>query len=140
MTDKIISVSPSDNLSHASALLKKHGVGCLPVCDNKGQLCGIVTDRDIVTRGLSCGENPAKCEISEIMTTGVVTVSPSAKIEDATKVMSSEKVRRVPVVLSNKLVGMLSLGDIAKTHSCNMEVSEALGDISKEDINTSYLK
>lgn len=135
MKTDIVSVLPSDSLSYAARLLRQHSVGALPVCDEKGSLCGILTDRDIITRGVSYDMNTAKCTVDSIMTTGVVTVSPETSVRDAATIMAKEKIRRMPVVQNNSLVGMLALGDIALSHGFDMEVSKAISEISERDFS-----
>lgn len=133
MTEPVISVAPSDSLSCAAELLKKHGVGVLPVCDNN-RIQGIVTDRDLVTRGLASDTDPSKCQISQVMTNNVVSISPDTELTEAAHIMAQKQLHRLPVVKEGNVVGMISLGDLAKNHPYSMEVSEALAEISEEEI------
>jgi signal-transduction protein with cAMP-binding, CBS, and nucleotidyltransferase domain len=74
--------------------------------------------------------DPTTTHVREIMTRGVVCVSPDDDVREATRLMSAEQVRRLPVVRDGKVVGMLSLGDMAKTSEFDMEASKALSEIS----------
>ena len=111
-------------------MFHRHNIGALPVCGADGTLRGIVTDRDIVTRCIAAESDPEQTRIREIMTRGVTTVTPDDDVREATRLMASEQVRRLPVVQSGQVVGMLSLGDMARHHSYDMEASKALSEIS----------
>ena len=91
----------------------------------------MVTDRDIVLRCVAPGEEPEGTKVSHIMTRKIVTVRPEDSVEQAAKLMAGEQIRRLPVEENGKLVGMISLGDIAKIRNCTMEAGEALCDISE---------
>lgn len=130
MKQSVISVAPEDTAMTASRLLSRHNIGSLPVCTNDGKLQGIVTDRDIVLRCVASGKNPEITPVSDIMSRNIISVSPADEVSAAATLMSSEKIRRLPVVEKGRVTGMLSLGDIAKSRSFNMEAAKALTDIS----------
>jgi CBS domain-containing protein len=130
MTDSVISIAPDEPASLAARLLFRHNIGAIPVCTEDGRLRGIVTDRDIVLRCVAAENDPETTPVREIMTRGLVTVSPTDDVREAARQMAEAQVRRLPVVSSGKLVGMLALGDMAKTHSFDMEASKALSEIS----------
>ncbi|NLT13188.1 MAG: CBS domain-containing protein [Clostridiales bacterium] len=130
MTDNVISISPDEPASLAARLLFRHNIGSVPVCTEDGRLKGIVTDRDIVLRCVAAENDPETTPVREIMSRGLITVSPTDDVREAARQMAQSQVRRLPVVDSGKLVGMLALGDMAKTHSFDMEASKALSDIS----------
>jgi CBS domain-containing protein len=130
MKQSVVSVMPEDTALTASRLLSRHNIGSLPVCTGDGRLQGIVTDRDIVLRCVASGRNPETTPVSDIMSTNVVSVSPTDEVSTAASLMSNEKIRRLPVVDKGRVAGMLSLGDIAKSRSFNMEAARALTDIS----------
>ncbi|MCI9467750.1 MAG: CBS domain-containing protein [Oscillospiraceae bacterium] len=130
MTRRAVSVAPDEPITAAARLLKRDNIGSVPVCDSKGQLQGIITDRDIVLRCVAAGVDPDKTLIRDVMTTGVFTVSPTDTVESAAALMGKAQVRRLPVCENGTLVGMLSLGDLACSGACNMEASAALTEIS----------
>ena len=130
MTRRAVSVAPDEPSTAAARLLKRDNIGSVPVCDSKGQLQGIITDRDIVLRCVAAGVDPDKTLIRDVMTTGVFTVSPTDTVESAAALMGKAQVRRLPVCENGTLVGMLSLGDLACSGACNMEASAALTEIS----------
>lgn len=130
MSNQVMSVGPAEPVTAAARLLKNGNVGVLPVCDLGGKLRGIVTDRDIVTRCVAAGRDPAGVTVGEIMSRGVLTVSPLEEVDRAAGQMKSEQVRRLPVVSEGRLVGVLSLCDLARDANCEMEAAEALSEIS----------
>ena len=130
MSPSLVSITPDESASLAARLLYRHNIGSVPVCGEDGLLRGIVTDRDIVLRCVAAENNPETTPVKDIMSKNVVSVSPEDDIRVATQIMASEQVRRLPVLSDGKLVGMVALGDMAKTHACDMEASKALSDIS----------
>ncbi len=130
MNPNVVSITPDETASLAARLLNRHNIGSLPVCTLDGKLRGIVTDRDIVLRCVAAESDPSNTKIREIMTRGVVSVAPDDDVREATRLMSAEQVRRLPVVRDGRIVGMLSLGDMAKKQDFDMEASKALCDIS----------
>jgi CBS domain-containing protein len=131
MNANVVTISPDETTAMAARLLYRHNVGSLPVCSLDGKLRGIVTDRDIVMRCVAPECDPASTRVREIMTRGVVGISPEANICEASKLMAAEQVRRLPVVEGERVVGMLALGDVAKTHKFDMEAGQALSEISE---------
>lgn len=130
MNENVITISPEDSAALAARLLFRHNIGAIPVCTEDRRLRGIVTDRDIVLRCVAAENAPEKTKVKEIMTRSVITVSPEDDVRRAAHQMASGQVRRLPVVWEGELVGMLSIGDMAKSSSYNMEASKALSEIS----------
>ena len=129
MTRDPATLGPESTCSEAAALMKRQDCGSLPVVKD-GRLVGIVTDRDIVVRGVAGGKDPAHLAVSEIMTPGPTTVSPDMKAEDASKLMSEKQVRRLPVVENGRLVGILAIGQVARHESANA-AGETLKEVSQ---------
>jgi len=131
MNTNVVSINPEESATMAARLLYRHNVGSLPVCALDGKLKGIVTDRDIVLRCVAPECDPGATKVREIMTRGVVSVPPTTELQDAATIMANEQVRRLPVVEDGRLVGMLALGDMAKTHRYDMEAGHTLSEISQ---------
>lgn len=130
MHTRIVSVSPEEPASFASRLLGRHNIGSLPVCSSDGVLKGILTDRDIVLRCVAAGSAPATTPVSEIMSRSVLTASPMDDMKKLSETMCTAQIRRVPVVDNGKVVGIVSLGDMACQPRCDMEAAKALTEIS----------
>lgn len=129
MTKEVAYINPDSTVSEAARLMQKHNIGSVPVCDQTG-VVGIVTDRDIVVRNVAHGKSPQDTRVRDVMTGQVDTASPDMDVDDAANIMAERKVRRLPVVEDNKIVGMVSLGDIACNKQFNFEASKALAEIS----------
>jgi len=134
MSRDVAYINPMSNIVDAARLMQQHDVGSIPVCDENG-VVGIVTDRDIVVRNIAHGKDPQSTKVQDIMTTNVTTTNPDADINDVSRLMAEEQIRRIPVVENNKLVGIVALGDMAVDSRSDMEASEALTEISKPDKN-----
>ena len=130
MSDSVVCISPDEPASQAARMFYRHNIGAVPVCTEDGKLRGIVTDRDIVLRCVAAENDPDTTPVREIMSKSVITVSPTDDVREAARQMSTGQVRRLPVVQDGRLVGMLSLGDMARTHEFDMEASKALSEIS----------
>ena len=130
MRPSVVSVTVTDSTALAARLLSRHNVGSLPVCSADGRLRGIVTDRDIVLRCIAVEDDPAQTPVRDVMTRGCFTVSPDDSCQEAARLMAARQVRRLPVVEKGRLVGMLSLGDLARSHRYDTETSQALSEIS----------
>ena len=128
MSDRVVTIDEREPVIAAARLLKRMNLGALPVTDRGGKLVGMLTDRDIVLRCVALGGDACTMTAGDVMTRGVVTATPDVKVDDAAKRMGRGQVRRLPVVENGKLVGMLSLADMAR--KCDMEAAAALADIS----------
>ena len=129
MTPGVVCVSPEEPAAVAARLLARHNVGCLPVCGEHGMLRGMVTDRDIVLRCVAAEADPAKTTVGAIMTSRVLAVAPEADAREAAEIMAREQVRRLPVADHGKVVGMVSLGDMAEIDRYRMEAAACLCEI-----------
>ena len=130
MNRNVVSIDPGESVALAARLLSRHNVGSLPVCGPGGRLLGIVTDRDIVLRCVAPEEDPRTVPVRTVMSRNPSFLLPEDDIRQAAQLMSLHQVRRLPVTDEGKLVGMLSLGDLARCGKAEMEVSRALLDIS----------
>lgn len=133
MSGNLVSVAPEESAAVAARLLSRYNVGSLPVCSREGKLRGVVTDRDIVLRCVAADEDPQTLRVAEVMTRRVFSVDAEESIEAASALMAREQVRRLPVEENGKVVGVVSLGDVAKLPDFTTEAGEALSEIS---INT----
>ncbi len=131
MTKNVGYVNPSNTVVEAAQLMQKLNVGSVPVFD-QSKVVGVVTDRDIVVRNVAHGKIPQDTKVQDVMTSQVTTVTPDMDVDEVTKIMAQQQIRRVPVVENNQLVGILALGDMATDYRFDTEASEALTEISKK--------
>ena len=131
MNPNVVTVEPGSSAALAARLISRHNIGALPVCASDGRLRGMVTDRDIVLRCIAAEEDPAQTLVRDIMTRECATVAPGDDCREATRIMSAQQVRRLPVVEGGKVVGMISLSDLARSRRFDMEAAQALCEISE---------
>ena len=130
MTSPAIRIHPEEPVTVAARTLEHYNIGSLPVCGSDGRLQGLVTDRDIVTRCLASERSPGQTRVGQIMTAGVLSVGPDTGTLEAARLMGSRQIRRLPVVENGKLLGMVSLGDLAASFESNRAAGDALTEIS----------
>ena len=135
MTADVVKIDPDERLDVAARMLTQYNIGVLPVCTADGKLCGVVTDRDLVTRCMAAGKSANITRVRDVMTGSVYSASPNMDIGAAAHLMGRQQVRRLPVVEDGKLCGMVSLGDLAVREESNLDAGDALGEISS---NISY--
>lgn len=111
MTSNPKVVDANDTIERVALRLASADVGAMPICDGD-RVLGIVTDRDIVTEVIAKGRNPAEVRVGELGTRPLVTIGADDSIEEAAQTMAMHKVRRVPVIDGNEMVGMVSQADI----------------------------
>lgn len=131
MTPTVVSITPEESVSLAARLLSRHNLGALPVCTYDGELVGIVTDRDIITRCIAADQDPKRVPVRDVMTRELTVAAPAEDPKQAAKRMASRQVRRLPVVEAGKVLGMVSLGDLALERRCEAEAAAALSEISE---------
>lgn len=106
------SVKPDDTLRECAKIMSNNNIGCVPVCDGD-DLVGIITDRDIVLRAVAENKDVNTLTAKEVMTINPYTCECGCDVEEAEKVMSEFQIRRIPIMENGKVVGMLTLGDLA---------------------------
>ena len=122
-------------ISEAARMMSEEDFGALPVCDGKGRLLGMVTDRDLVVKVMARGRDPQTTTVGEIADQPeVVTIGADDPAEEAIKTMKKHRVRRLPVIDGTDLVGMVSQADIARSMP-NSKVGDLIGAISKAPAN-----
>jgi len=130
MTNPVVRIHPEETVTVAARMLEHNNIGAMPVCGSDGKLCGMLTDRDIVTRCLASGQQPQNTSVREIMTAKVYVARPDMDASLAAGLMAREQIRRLPVMENGKLCGMISLGDLAQREESSMEAGDALTEIS----------
>jgi CBS domain-containing protein len=113
-------VTPEKLLSDIAKVMLKEDVGAVPVGEND-RLIGMVTDRDIVVRGLANGRDPSTLTARDVMTDPITYCFEDEEVEDAVRLMEDRKIRRLPVInKKRRMVGMLGLGDVAASASASL--------------------
>lgn len=130
MTDSVVRIHPEESVAVAARTLARYNIGMLPVCAGDGRVCGVVTDRDLVTRCVAAGRLPGSTTVRDVMTSTVISVRPDMDTGSAAHLMGHQQIRRLPVVENGRLCGMVSLGDLACREETAYDATDALADIS----------
>lgn len=130
MTADPTSMNMNATIADAARTMREEGIGDVLVMRD-GEVCGIVTDRDIVIRAIAAGKDPSSTQLKEVCSQKLVTVSPKDDVAEAIKMMRGKAIRRVPVVDKGKPVGIVSIGDLAEER----DPDSALADISASPPN-----
>jgi CBS domain-containing protein len=131
MTSNPISLPASASIREAAQRMRDKNIGDV-VVEKAGKLCGIVTDRDIVVRAIAEGKNVETTQLEAICSKDVTSLSPNQSDEDAVQLMREKSIRRLPVIENGKVVGIVSLGDLAiekDPRSVLGQVSAAAGNV-----------
>lgn len=129
MTKNVETCSLLDNVFEVAVKMKEWNVGAIPIVDNQ-KLVGMITDRDIVIRGVA-EKHPGSSKVEDIMSKEMVTVRPDTATQEAAKIMAQHQIRRLPVVEGDRLVGIVSLGDFAVHELTDDQAKVALTEISE---------
>lgn len=130
MTAKVASVTPEASLENVAKLMAETNIGSVPVCQGK-TIMGLITDRDIVIRGVAKGQNPTAMKAKNVMSANIISVSPDTDAHEAANKMSEHQIKRLPVIENGQLAGMLALGDLAIESIHVDEAGNALNGISQ---------
>lgn len=125
-----------DNMYEVAVKMKEWNVGAIPIVDN-GKLVGMITDRDIVIRGVA-EKHPGSTKVESIMSGELITCHPDTSSKEAAELMAKHQIRRLPVVENEKLVGIVSLGDFATNKLTDSVAGKALSEIS--DVGNNHIQ
>jgi CBS domain-containing protein len=131
MTEQPVVLGAQSLLTDAAGAMRDSDIGDVIVVEG-GSVYGIVTDRDIVVRGIATGKDPSTTRLDEICSKELATVSPDTGVDDAVRIMREKAIRRLPVIEGGKPVGVVSIGDLA----VERDPTSALADISEAPANT----
>ena len=135
MTPNPECVSEKDSIRDVARIMKEQDTGVVPVVDGK-RIIGLITDRDIVVRGIAEGRELSSVKVNEIMSKSVRSVKEDTPLTEVLDLMSSAEIRRVPVVNgNNELIGIVSLGDIATNSAQDGKVGKTVENISEAPPN-----
>ena len=129
MIRSVVTMTADASVYEGVKVLNKNKIGCLVVVDND-EIVGILTERDLLERVLEKCGNPKETKISEIMTTNVIMGKPDMELSEVTRLMFENKVKKLPIVDGNRLVGIVTLTDIARATSMDKETIGLLEKLS----------
>ena len=129
MVREVLTIDADQNAKNAARLMSKFGVSSL-IVSSDDDLVGIVTERDIIVRVVSSGQDPEKVIIREIMSEPIIIVKPETPLDEAIKIMFRERIKKLPVMCREeermKLVGIISITDVARIHPTLIEEMKTL--------------
>lgn len=129
MTSNVRLATPDQSISESARIMAECDSGVVPVYEDD-KLVGMVTDRDIVVRAIADGGQPSR-PIRDVVTSVVVTATPDMSTREAAQLMSEHQIRRLPVVEAERLVGIVSLGDLAVKEGKDSRSGDTLQSISE---------
>ncbi|EOS57992.1 Predicted signal-transduction protein containing cAMP-binding and CBS domains [Paenibacillus barengoltzii J12] len=131
MTKNVVTVSPQDNVYEVAVKMKENDTGFIPVVEGGDKLIGVITDRDLVIRGIA-EKRPGSTAVTEVMTKGIKTATQEMSVDEAAELMAEQQIRRLPVCEGDRLIGIVSLGDLAVRNIFADNAGEALSEISEQ--------
>ena len=113
--NEVWSLGPAHSVYQAIEMMALKGVGALTVLSDEGELIGIISERDYARKVILKGKSSKTTQVTEIMSRDVIFVEPDSKVDEAMTLMTIKRVRHLPVLLNQHLVGMISVGDLVKS-------------------------
>ena len=113
MTMDVITIDENTSVKEAADIMNQYEIGCL-IAVRKGKAIGIITERDLLKRVIVEDKNAKKTKVGEIMSSPLEVVAPDTSLEEALRLMFQKKIKKLPVVYKNRLLGLVSLTDIAR--------------------------
>ena len=112
---EVWSIGPAHSVYQAIEMMGLKGIGALTVLSDEGQLVGIISERDYARKVILQGKSSKSTQVAEIMTKNVVYIEPTHRVEEAMALMTVKRIRHLPVMIDEKLIGMISVGDLVKS-------------------------
>jgi CBS domain-containing protein len=125
MVKNVITLQRDLSALDAVKIMNQNRIGCLVVVDN-GQIAGILTERDLLERVLEECKDPKETRVSEIMTKDVMVGKPDLELVEAARLLFGKKVKKLPIVEGNLLVGLVTLTDIARVANSDREMMKLI--------------
>lgn len=135
MTKDPVVVTLLDNIYEVAVKMRDHNTGFIPVVDHEDNmiLIGVITDRDLVVRGYA-DKHSGSTAVERVMTKDIRSISEDTSVDEAAELMANDQIRRLPVTKGKKLIGIVSIGDLAVRSSFADEAGEALSEISEHNL------
>lgn len=125
MVKEVITIDENSTVKESAEVMNKFEIGCL-ITVRKGKAMGIITERDLLKRVIADARDAAKTKVKDIMSSPLVVVEPSTDLEEAVKLMFQMKIKKLPVVDGKRLIGLISLTDIARFQPQMMKILKQL--------------
>jgi CBS domain-containing protein len=129
MVKEVVKVDSCTIVENAVKMMNKNNIGCL-IIEDDGQAKGIVTQRDLLEKVLGKAKDPRKLAVSDIMTKKLVVGTPDMEIHEAARLMFKRKIKKLPIVENGKLIGLITLTNIARTVSVDQDMIDIVEKLS----------
>ena len=128
MIRDVVSISPDESVEDAARIMAEHGISSLIVTSN-GELHGIITEKDILSRVVAKGLRPAEARVIDVMSPSLITITPETPLEEANRIMVERKIKKLPVIESegHRLLGILSVTDFARLQPRLLDAAKKKG-------------
>jgi len=130
MIHKVITIDPNATIKQAAKLMNRHEIGCL-IAAKQGKAMGIITERDLLKKVVEQSKNPEKTKVHEIMSKSVIVGTPRMEIPDAVRLMLQKKIKKLPIVTEGKIIGLITLTDIARTTKIEPQMIGVIKELRK---------
>jgi CBS domain-containing protein len=130
MIKNVCTVHPDTSVEEAVRTMNMHEIGCLVVVESERPI-GIITERDLLKRVLEQGKLPKTIKVGEIMSTPVIYGNPQMELEDAARLMFRKKVKKLPIMQDDELVGLITLTDLAKTAHIDQKMMHVITELKE---------
>jgi CBS domain-containing protein len=135
MVKDVVTIQSDQTILNAANIMNENKIGCLVVLEN-GRAVGIVTERDLLERVIAVSVDPVKTTVRQVMSKPLVTVEPETMLEEAVEIMFQHRIKKLPVMergdTDSRLVGLVTLTDIARIHPALMKTMRKLFEESSE--------
>jgi len=131
MTKNVVTIDKDASVELAARTMNLKRIGCLVTVDEDG-VVGILTERDMLARVVETCKNPRTTKVSEVMSRSIVFGNPSMQLVEATRLMFQNRIKKLPILEDNQLVGLVTLTDVARATSVDaktMNIIEALSNM-----------
>ena len=125
MIETVETVEAKATVIEAVTIMNEHGIGCLVIVKDERPV-GIITERDMLTRVLLEAKDPTATKVSQIMSTPLVRGEPQMSIQDAVRMMVEKKIKKLPIIENERLVGLITLTDLARSVAYLEHISSKL--------------
>jgi CBS domain-containing protein len=131
MVKDVTRINAGATVKEAVDLMNEKEIGCLIVVVKKGEALGIVTERDVLKRVVSKSVDPGVAKVSEIMSKPLIVGGPDMYVEDAARLMFNKNIKKLPIMKNGKLVGIVTLSDIARVANVEPQIVKVIKELSK---------
>jgi len=130
MVENVVCIDADSAVRDAVVLMNLHGIGCLIAAD-RGKAVGIITERDVLKRVVAQSKDADKTKVSEIMSKPIIVGGPDMFVEDATKLILSKNIKKLPVMKNGRIVGIVTLSDIARAANVEPKIVKVIEELKK---------